>query len=170
MNINEFKLTIERIINARIESLSKDNAFFDPTKKRFELKPSKTSETIYLCGSSVMKIMSLKNNRRNIEISMHYKDLFKLQGRVQDKKNDTDWGVVSYDEQAAAAIIDNIDSVFMRCYSEEPVDSYGCCSRYEMCSDERKCVHPDVKFAQGCMYKKNLENGRIFYGKNRNVG
>ena len=46
---------------------------------------------------------------------------------------------------------------------------YGCCSRYEACSDAKACVHPDIKTALGCQYRKNLKAGKIFYGKNRNV-
>jgi hypothetical protein len=46
---------------------------------------------------------------------------------------------------------------------------FGCCGRYEACSDARTCIHPDIKFALGCQYRQNLINGRIFYGKNRNA-
>lgn len=48
-------------------------------------------------------------------------------------------------------------------------DGFGCCGRYEACSDARKCLHPDQLFAAACAYKKNLEQGRIFYGKNKNI-
>lgn len=47
-------------------------------------------------------------------------------------------------------------------------DTFGCCSRYEACSDAKKCIHPNAVFV-ACAYKKNLEQGRIFYGKNRNI-
>lgn len=46
---------------------------------------------------------------------------------------------------------------------------FGCCSRYEACSDAKKCIHPDIKFALGCFYRKNLRDGKIFYGRNRNI-
>lgn len=45
---------------------------------------------------------------------------------------------------------------------------FGCCSRYEECSDAKTCIHPDVKFALGCQYRQNLMDGKIFYGKNAN--
>lgn len=45
----------------------------------------------------------------------------------------------------------------------------GCCSRYELCSDAGKCIHPDPKFALTCWYQQNLRDGKIFYGKNKNV-
>lgn len=46
---------------------------------------------------------------------------------------------------------------------------FGCCGRYEACSDAKACIHPDPKFALGCMYRQNLRDGKIFYGKNRNI-
>ena len=46
---------------------------------------------------------------------------------------------------------------------------FGCCSRFVVCSDMKKCVHPNKLYACACYYKHNLEEGRIFYGQNRNV-
>ncbi len=48
-----------------------------------------------------------------------------------------------------------------------PSDTFGCCSSYVECSDNRECVHPNPYYASGCMYKKNLDAGRIFYGVNK---
>ena len=47
--------------------------------------------------------------------------------------------------------------------------SFGCCHKYIECSDARKCLHDDLNYSEGCIYRQNLEAGRIFYGKNRNV-
>ena len=49
------------------------------------------------------------------------------------------------------------------------VFEFGCCQRYEQCSDAKECLIKDTDpiFARGCQYRKNLESGRIFYGKNR---
>lgn len=47
------------------------------------------------------------------------------------------------------------------------IDTFGCCSRYEACSDAMKCIHPDPVFASSCQYRQNLLAGRIFYGKNK---
>lgn len=46
---------------------------------------------------------------------------------------------------------------------------FGCCSRYVECSDAKHCIHPDIMFAVQCAYRQNLHNGKIFYGKNRNI-
>ena len=45
-------------------------------------------------------------------------------------------------------------------------DPFGCCSRYRACSDARCCVISDRDYSSFCLYRKNLEAGRIFYGKN----
>lgn len=48
-------------------------------------------------------------------------------------------------------------------------EQFGCCSRFMECSDAKKCIHSDALFAAACIYRRNLEDGKIFYGKNRNV-
>lgn len=50
-----------------------------------------------------------------------------------------------------------------------PTDSFGCCHLYEKCSDARHCLDDDKLRAKACFYRKNLESGRIFYGKNANI-
>lgn len=47
--------------------------------------------------------------------------------------------------------------------------SFGCCDLYTQCSDKKKCLHEDLLYATSCMYRKNLEGGKIFYGENKNV-
>lgn len=46
---------------------------------------------------------------------------------------------------------------------------WDCCSRYMECSDAMRCVHPDKKIALSCGYRRILNSGKVFYGKNRNV-
>ena len=47
--------------------------------------------------------------------------------------------------------------------------SFGCCSKFNQCSDAKECVHENKLYSTACAYRRNLENGRIFYGKNRNI-
>lgn len=54
-------------------------------------------------------------------------------------------------------------------FLNESVDTFGCCSKYVECSDNKKCVCTDLLFRLGCQYKKNLEQGKIFYGKNKTI-
>lgn len=46
---------------------------------------------------------------------------------------------------------------------------FDCCSRYLSCSEEKTCVHPDRMTALKCGYRKILSEGKVFYGKNRNI-
>jgi hypothetical protein len=59
--------------------------------------------------------------------------------------------------------------VFVEVLSELGGESFGCCHRFSECSDTLKCLHPDFLTSLACAYKKNLEAGRIFYGKNKNI-
>lgn len=40
---------------------------------------------------------------------------------------------------------------------------FACCSRYQECSAAKKCIHTNVLYAKACQYRKNLEQGKIFY-------
>ena len=46
---------------------------------------------------------------------------------------------------------------------------FGCCNDFIRCSDELKCLKSENPDYRGCLYRKNLESGRIFYGKNKNI-
>lgn len=54
-------------------------------------------------------------------------------------------------------------------YDNYTTYTFGCCSRFVACSDAKHCIHPDELHAKGCIYKTNLDAGRIFYGKNKNI-
>lgn len=45
-------------------------------------------------------------------------------------------------------------------------EKFGCCSKYTECSDNAACLFLADEEYSGCQYRKNLESGRIFYGKN----
>jgi len=48
-------------------------------------------------------------------------------------------------------------------------DTFGCCSLYNECSDAKRCLHENKLYAKGCYYRKNLDSGQVFYGKNQNT-
>lgn len=45
-------------------------------------------------------------------------------------------------------------------------NEFGCCSRYYECSNAKKCLIAEQKYAKGCLYRRKLESGIIYYGKN----
>ncbi len=48
-------------------------------------------------------------------------------------------------------------------------ETFACCNDYERCSDARKCLKTEDRMYNGCLYRTNLEAGRIFYGKNKAI-
>lgn len=50
--------------------------------------------------------------------------------------------------------------------NESASDLFGVCSRYRECSDAKRCLIDDRDYSQSCQYRKNLESGIIYYGKN----
>lgn len=76
--------------------------------------------------------------------------------------------IIIEDQRSPEDYISLLASVTKETLNRWPKD-WDCCSRFEKCSDEKKCVHPNKDFALGCGYRKILNSGRIFYGKNRNI-
>ena len=78
--------------------------------------------------------------------------------RIRFKKSSS--GLVEYIKQNTIYCIKGYESKATR---------FGCCSNFEKCSDAKKCVHENKLYSKACMYRDNLEQGKIFYGKNRNI-
>lgn len=64
--------------------------------------------------------------------------------------------------------IEQLTEYSVRIY-ESKATPFACCSRFTECSDAKHCVHENKLYACACMYKTNLDQGRIFYGKNKNA-
>ena len=57
-------------------------------------------------------------------------------------------------------------SILEQAPASSSADNIGCCSRYRKCSDAMRCVSPYPDISARCVYRKNLESGKPFYGKN----
>ncbi|MCR5011389.1 MAG: 3'-5' exonuclease [Lachnospiraceae bacterium] len=40
---------------------------------------------------------------------------------------------------------------------------FACCSRYQLCSDSKRCIHPNMLYAKACQYRRNIEAGNVFF-------
>lgn len=72
------------------------------------------------------------------------------------------------DRPDIAAIFTNLMELKRKIFRNTITDTFGCCNDFVSCSDARRCLHAEDRFYNGCQYRTNLENGRIFYGKNAN--
>ncbi len=48
-------------------------------------------------------------------------------------------------------------------------ESFGCCSKYLDCSNALHCTNNNIRLRLACLYKHNLDENKIFYGKNKNI-
>mgnify|MGYP006916072407 CR=1 FL=1 len=67
------------------------------------------------------------------------------------------------------SFIDLLTAAKKKIFRNTVTEEFGCCNDFMKCSDARECLYPRDRFYNGCQYRRNLEAGRIFYGKNRNV-
>ena len=72
-------------------------------------------------------------------------------------------------KETVAIVADMVKAVYDSLSSSTKGDSFGCCSDFVRCSDALCCLKNDNPAYRGCAYRKNLEAGRVFYGKNKNI-
>ena len=62
---------------------------------------------------------------------------------------------------------------FLSSVMERVIDAipkqFDCCSRYEECSNAKRCIHPNPELALACGYRKIMKKGIIYYGENKNI-
>lgn len=83
-------------------------------------------------------------------------------------KNDYFFFPIATKEENVDAVQQMLRDVYHEAFENAPVERFGCCNDFERCSDALACLHKDSKRHVGCVYRRNLEAGRIFYGKNKN--
>ena len=54
-------------------------------------------------------------------------------------------------------------------YEASLSNSFACCNDFINCSNELCCLKADDPDYKGCLYRKNLEAGRVFYGVNAGI-
>ena len=116
-------------------------------------KDIRNGKSYFLYGKKVFELISDKTGRTKLRI-------------LQD---DGKYITLTADTPDLAVYITGLKEKKREIFRELGTESFGCCNDYERCSDAMKCLHSDNKDYNGCMYRKNLEVGRIFYGKNANV-
>lgn len=67
------------------------------------------------------------------------------------------------------AVEEMIRAVYDACSKSVRGDIFGCCNDFVRCSDAGACLKRNNPEYSGCLYRKNLEAGRIFYGKNKTI-
>ncbi|MGX8701556.1 hypothetical protein [Caproiciproducens sp.] len=107
-----------------------------------------------------------------VSFNKTYKELFIKKGiAVTTIKSDPNFIRINLDifspiSGYLEALPEIFNQIFIDIFS---FPAFGCCSKYVECSDAKRCLHEDIAYATACQYRANLESGRIFYGKNKNI-
>lgn len=121
--------------------------------------------------------INLKSKTPYISFREKYKPLFdKINIPTYEMKSDAGYFRIAIDDFFCDNLFKDVsikkdlsevlNKMFLDCMN---FPTFGCCSKYNQCSDMKKCIHDDQLYATACMYRKNLDAGRIFYGINKNV-
>ena len=129
----------------------------------------------YLCAKIKLtrKLRYIEVRSKNLNLFKEYIDEHSaVITSVKEKasKDIGEWSRITIESlDDVLALSRPLSIVYMLVLSELGGESFGCCSRYVQCSDAKKCVNPNFMMSLACSYRRNLEAGRIFYGKNKNI-
>ena len=131
------------------------------------IKHGKSYSSVWFASLLAFRLCLRKS--KYIEVPDESKDVVADLAPLRDqKKAASGFWRVSLDDTPIAACSDILGEVIKAAIDRMPKE-WDCCSRYEECSNAKACIHPDKEFALACGYRKILNSGRVFYGKNRNV-
>ena len=133
---------------------------------RLELwKDNKGLSVIFLKTNLMFKLAFLKDKCRMV-ISDTYKDF--LPTNTETYTSHSYKGCICVDMHTLE-FLERLDDFYKKFCENCSNTSVGCCSHYVECSDALHCVNLNIETSFSCAYRQNLNNGRIFYGKNRNI-
>lgn len=132
------------------------------------LKATRGYSVVSLSNFTAFRLR-IRSNQPYLAIPVLFSDLIPPDAPRKRVKSDPLYLRLILDESHTVSwYTDFLFMVVKECVNRYP-KNFDCCSRYEVCSDAGKCIHPDKSFALGCGYRKILHSGKIYYGKNRNI-
>lgn len=175
---NEYKNKIFEIIEHAIRNVYIDNSnIYDVCldTEKLKLSENKNQNLTFkvLKNAILLRYCFLKQNTDYIELKYFDETIQTLKQKYENLKTDSNNLYVripinSFNdiENISYEIGETFKLLFIKYVNTE---SFGCCSKYIECSDNHRCVHDNVRFKFACLYRKNLDNNKIFYGKNKNI-
>ena len=154
--------SIDYILDA-IKSASKDYVAQEITATKL----ATGNQTVFKCSGSVLFYYAGSSNGTYLKFpnDINVKEFYPPATQYKDGS----WKAVIDISFDFKAFIKTMADECYSIYSTSFVSTFGCCNDFNRCSDALKCLHTDDPFYRGCGYRRNLENGRVFYGKNRTI-
>ncbi|HHX24605.1 MAG TPA: hypothetical protein GX723_11485 [Thermoanaerobacterales bacterium] len=157
--------TEEDLLNQILKLIEREFNDFE----NLTLRPTKSGYSS-ICFFNVPKMRLRKIfGEHYILIPGHFSDLVE-KNKIENKKQADDWFRIPvsndyFDDTLQSLIYD----IYEYCYRRYSDDRFDCCSHYLECSDNKKCLYEGNKLSRACSYRYTMQEGRIYYGKNRNI-
>jgi len=137
-------------------------------EENVKLRINKTGASIIMYGSLAFNIViNSKSKYLRITADVEPEYLNRIQG-LSIKNGVAKLPLIClYD--CDNAVPDLINEIYTSKLESIEGEMIGCCDMFVMCSDALHCLRSTDPHYNGCLYRKNLEAGRIFYGKNKNI-
>lgn len=164
---DHMKSEAERIYTEFQDAIAQAQAGYDLDKVQLKYRPQKSSASYYaieLFGQPCMNIKGTKNIylEFSFKIDKHL-DAFEVPVDRSRSSSLTRISISAFSFKQYPALATEIYEEFLM------TNGFDCCSRYLECSEEERCIHPDIMMAGQCTYRQKLRAGLIFYGSKRNV-
>ena len=118
----------------------------------------------------VLNIQAKKHVELLIRFSQFSNITLPKYAKIHELKSDKTFKHIIF-EYSDLSILEYIKENILYCLKNYRTkeSSFACCSKFTECSDAKRCLHENKLYSTACMYRYNLENGKIFYGKNKNI-
>jgi hypothetical protein len=165
---------IQKNLATKVVEILKTNCATNRFYKKDDIQTEKIKDgfSVYVVGYKVFQIKQLKTLGDKLSCKGEIIDRFDLLKYIDNEKyTDEDmqcYRIIRLEEFLAALPALSVP-IFMYCLEMVRIGDFGCCNSFIECSDAKMCITDDRELYLGCAYRKNLESGKIFYGKNKNI-
>lgn len=164
----QFLQSIFKSLVAAVEANGGDKSFLKIKSTASSKSPASGYTAVYLSTFTVSRL-HLRGKTHYISVPDILSDLIPPGTPIKKVKSEVKYTRILVDDlHPVDSYTDLLIALVGKSIERFPKE-WDCCSRYEACSDAKKCVQPDPSFALGCGYRRILNSGKIYYGKNRNI-
>lgn len=152
------------------ETLAKDNLAIKSIFFREGSADKSQYSSVYLLNEScIFCRICFRGKQHYLSVPSRYQELLPAGTVYKILSSDPNYCRISLGSVDDVSQYESVLSEILAAQIDTFPEEFGCCSRYEACSDAIKCIHPDSNMAIKCVYRKNLKKGMIFYGKNKTM-
>ncbi len=129
-------------------------------------KDISSCRTYFFYGTKVFEFYPKKKSDAKVKIKVA-PEVLTIMG--QEPKTQSFKAINLENDEDYAAFIQALKERKSYLFRHLITHTFACCNDFNRCSDAGRCIHQDEVFYNGCTYRQNLEQGKIFFGQNRNI-